>query len=262
MRKEYDLIVPFGFNCGSAAQLRSRKLRIASFPFDWVLQYGGHDFELFVSMLANDFSGFLSYDDLLVVDLNGGDRHVIVENMRTHVRFVHDFNIGRIGDRPDKGEWMSVQEKYRRRADRLSVLMAKAGSILFVSGVDLVKKPCAPVDLIDVQQRLKALHPGKIIDLFVVMYNSDRMSVESFGESVVCQFTPRSWIASYDANRPVYEYSFLDGISLSGLIENARAMRSKEDLDLLERLVYSLTKKAIKFMASRKIQCPRICDYT
>jgi len=261
MRDKYDLIVPFGFNCASAAQLRLRNLRFSSFPFDWISENERQDFGTLLSFINSRFKDFLSYENLQIVDPNGGNRHVVVKDLETNFCFSHDFYIGAVGEAPRKQEWTDVRAKYQRRIDRLFEMAAKAESILFVSNIGAKGSPVDHDNLIKTQRELQSCFCGKQVDLFVVAYESDAFAIEEIGDNIVCQRTSRQCVPAYDVNHRVIEFSFLDKISLTSAFKHDGVLRAKRELNFVERLVYNVAKRSLKVLFKRKIKFPVINDY-
>ena len=120
----YDLYMSLGENCLPASALNQLKLRKFSGPYDWLAKNGLADR---VQQIEDNFENSLNYEDL-VFDLEIHDQRAktcTVKNSRTGFLYLHDFH----DDSEDV--FLKVQEKYRRRQQRLYTL-AKGTNALFV----------------------------------------------------------------------------------------------------------------------------------
>lgn len=120
----YDLYMSLGENCLSANVLKQLNVRKFSGPYDWIAKNGFVDR---VQQIEANFEDSLNYEDL-VFDLEIKDKRqktCTVENSHTGFVYPHDFHDD------SEGVFLKVQEKYRRRQQRLYSL-AKGTNALFV----------------------------------------------------------------------------------------------------------------------------------
>ncbi len=66
--EEINYVCSLGFNCHTATFLKSNKLKLASYPFDWIVS----DIRILYESLKDDFSDFLNRD--LYLDLSQQNR--------------------------------------------------------------------------------------------------------------------------------------------------------------------------------------------
>ena len=106
-----DLYISLRNNCISAIILSLLNLRTFSFPFDWI---SGGPLNKNLDCILNEFKDFLNYQDLIYPSEPVAEgQHLHVHNVRTDTFFVHDFSNNTLP------EFHSVEEKYKRRCNRL-----------------------------------------------------------------------------------------------------------------------------------------------
>ena len=93
-------IIPIGFDCGTASELRDNGIRNASYPFDWNVTFGGIS-----DIFNNDFQNFLNIENNY--------------NYIYNIFFMHD-------------TFPNDNEKYERRIERLRDILASDKEILFI----------------------------------------------------------------------------------------------------------------------------------
>lgn len=259
MKLKYDLVVPFGFNCVSAAQLRLRGLRVMSMPFDWVAWDGDNGFVNRLGMLQSNFKDWLNGDNLTVASLNGGDNHVVVYDRKYGISFPHDFVGGKIGTPPEPDELKRICEKYSRRASRMMDAIKGSDSVLFVIthdsgfvGIDVVRH---------IREKLQAVFPQKNIDIFCVSFDAIKYDT-IMEDGIVIQYVARPMKVSYDVLIKSVEFSWLDGVVLTDKNKSfGERLRGKRQLKWYEKWIYSFAKKTLKILHKRRIKSPIIIDY-
>lgn len=114
------VFVSLGSMCDPAHQLKFCDLRKAAFPFDWIISFDG---EALISILDNDFKGFLS-DEYFVPYGPAGH----LAQTLYHLEFLHegDFNIAY------ENNLKVLKEKYQRRIDRFRSLRTYPGKVIFI----------------------------------------------------------------------------------------------------------------------------------
>lgn len=126
-KKKYDFIFGIGEACSCSSSLRSAYLQIKSLPFDWI---GGSDFVKRVNIIVNDFKNFISKENLVYIGNNEIPSHLcdIYKNNENNLIFNHDFLSGKNFDE----EYIKVQNKYKRRAERLIKNIKNSDKVLVV----------------------------------------------------------------------------------------------------------------------------------
>ena len=126
-KKKYDFIFGIGEACSCSSSLRNANLQIQSLPFDWI---GGSDFVKRADIISNDFHNFIKKENLEYQGNNGIPEHLcdIYKNNENNLIFNHDFLSGKNFDE----EFIIVQNKYKRRAERLTKNIKNAQKVLAV----------------------------------------------------------------------------------------------------------------------------------
>ena len=122
---EYDLVFGMGGACSCSWALRRSKLQFASYPFDWVARV---DLKGRTQIVADDFRDWLLEDQMWFEAGTQSYSCDIYHNRVTGIGFNHDFPKGV----PIKDSFASVQEKYRRRIDRLYADIRRSKRVLIV----------------------------------------------------------------------------------------------------------------------------------
>lgn len=166
-KKKYDFIFGIGEACSCSSSLRNANLQIQSLPFDWI---GGSDFVKRADIISNDFHNFLKKENLEYQGNNGIPSHLcdIYKNNENNLIFNHDFLSGKNFDE----ECVTVQNKYKRRAERLSNNIKNSKTVL---AVWLSTPGAARIDISDDEyiqgyDILTKKFPEQKIDLLVFNY--------------------------------------------------------------------------------------------
>lgn len=247
----YDCIVPFGFNCMAAFQLRFRGLRQCSLPFDWVLCPLAQHAEAYVSLMESHFDGWLDERNFEVEDTrrNPVSRpHITVTDRRHGLVYYHDFLTYPL----EQAELNKVQAKYQRRINRLYNLCGHAGRILFVVAND--KGHLDRERLLGSRRRLSALFPKATIDIFAVVFGAPTFEVVEYPEDgLYFSLTPRGF-THYDLHRRPWEWAWLDSVRVSDSLRGLLEHPPRKPGGLLETFCYKL----YKHLKKRLIRCGRL----
>lgn len=129
MKTEYDLVFGVGNACSCSQAIRAARLQFASFPFDWNVCLLEDDLPVRAELLCNGFAHWLDENDLRFVSQNAERAEMdVYENRRTRFLFLHDFDRGV----PLATSFACVQEKYRRRIQRLLTMIRASRRVLIV----------------------------------------------------------------------------------------------------------------------------------
>lgn len=257
-KEQYDLIVPMGLACVAASQLRFRKLRAVSFPFDWLLSQGPDAAMENVKLLEDGFANFLEQKNLSVCNCPGTDStctgsHYAVYDSGSNRTFLHDFR------KPpsDDEEFMRVKERYNRRIGRLYERIDKAKRILFVFGSER-DEWLSEETLVEVRNRLaKFLENrggGTVFGIYAFTYNGEKEATVSCCDGQVLKHvSTRAVVQNYDNNVMCYEARGLDNIYLSKMFIDVKSTNVSRKMDFLERMHYKVMKHCRKFLRRRNI---------
>lgn len=125
VKGDYDLVFGVGGACSCSWALRNSNLQFASYPFDWVARV---DLKGRSQIIADDFKNWLLKDQLWFEEGTASYNNDIYHNRKTGIGFNHDFPKGVSLD----DSFDSVQEKYRRRIDRLFAHIRRSKRVLIV----------------------------------------------------------------------------------------------------------------------------------
>lgn len=244
----YDCIVPLGGNCSSALQLRSRKLRQCSLPFDWLYYQGDCLPETYVGLIESHFAAWLERKNLEVKDTRKepeSGRHSSVTDLRCGVTFLHDFLTYPLTDM----ELETVRAKYQRRIDRLYALCGHADRILFV--IAGTAEQLNRERLLEARRRLFTLFPQAAIDIFAVITEASTFEmVESPENGLYLSLTTRKR-STYDLHYRPWEWSWLDSVGLSDAMRDILGHAPQKPAGLLDRWIYKLYKHLKKTLIRR-----------
>lgn len=118
------LFVSLGGSCHTALALRGAGLRVAAFPFDWLISTNHH---VFLKILDEDFQHFT---DASVFALHQGVP--ASNNLYYNIGFPHDFDLNNFACGNGVKQWDTFKEKYDRRINRFRQLRQYPGKVFFV----------------------------------------------------------------------------------------------------------------------------------
>ena len=123
--KKFDLIVSIGEDCACTSYLRRFNLQKYSYPFDWL---SNASFETRISLLVNDFEGFLNPENIEFLDIENHTDCDSYMDIKSKFHFYHDFKKGKTLEE----NYNIVKDKYNRRINRLYSQIDNSKNILFV----------------------------------------------------------------------------------------------------------------------------------
>ena len=124
-KERFDLVFGLGGACSCSWALRAAKLQFASYPFDWVARV---DLRGRTQIVADDFKNWLIKDQMWFESWTQSYNNDIYHNRVTGIGFNHDFPKGV----PIEESFAQVQEKYRRRIERLYADIRRSRKVLIV----------------------------------------------------------------------------------------------------------------------------------
>lgn len=177
VKKKYDFIIPIGWGCLNAYNLRKNKLQRESLPFDWIWI---PDIYLVTKLLSSRFQNFLKKDNLQFIKPNGDAD--IYRDVSNRVEYWHDFMIGEDFDKA----YEKVYQKYQRRINRMFYHINRSKKVLWVRYLRIFPdKQKTDSDFMFEQQiatyedtiqefaSLQKLYPNKKFDLLLI-YTYDK----------------------------------------------------------------------------------------
>lgn len=115
--QHFDIAYSLGYNCAVALYMRSRMMRFASGPFDWI---AGGTLETRINTITTGFEDFLRLPDLELRERDFGFgltfAHDYYLNVHNGFRHYHDFKTAV----PLEQTYPAVKEKYQRRIKRFT----------------------------------------------------------------------------------------------------------------------------------------------
>lgn len=174
---KYDFVCGIGCDCGCAWHLIKKRLRLASYPLDWI---GVWKIGLVgvAKLVANDFEGFLKLEDLRKEpnpprgpqDDHEHDYYHAVGAVA--VDFAHDFPTGV----PLEEAFPAVRDKFRRRIDRLYRTIRASRRVLLVYWT--WRDHPEPAAALEAAEIFRGKFPDVRIDL-LVMRHADATGIRS-----------------------------------------------------------------------------------
>lgn len=137
----FQNIISLGHFCAPAMQLEKFGFRKSSYPFDWLII---RDFVLVLQLIKTGYDGtcFLKKEFFAQAE----KKKMYYKNIRTSVRFLHDFDAYRSLDM----QWDSFQDKYIRRMNRFQeAILTPTLFIRYVGGEDELNYISNNIELID-----------------------------------------------------------------------------------------------------------------
>lgn len=196
-----DMVCSIGGDCIAASQQKLRGLRPYALPFDWCFSDGAEAVRNFASQLECGFSGFALRPNLMPIPgVKFG-----YKDRATGYNFMHHFH----APLEAAGEYERFREVLMRRIDRLYAEIERSDTILFLlSRTFKMEEGCLDA----VEDVCKRKWPKKRFFFAMATYNSLPSGVWATSSRIVVRI-PRDRNA-YDMKEKVFEWSFLDNVSL------------------------------------------------
>ncbi|MBQ0031408.1 MAG: hypothetical protein KBT68_01260 [bacterium] len=167
---KYDFVCSIGCDCGCAWHLIKSRLRLASYPFDWI---GTWTIGMtgVAELVDRDFEGFLKMENLRKAanpprGPHDDHEHDYYRDLVVGVDFVHDF----LTDVPLEETYPAVRDKFDRRIDRFYRSLRKSRRTLLVYWTWRVYSKLE--DILKAAEIFRAKFPEQRVDL-LVMRNAD-----------------------------------------------------------------------------------------
>lgn len=114
------LFVSLGSHCEPCVMLRHFNFRKIAYPFDWLVTI---DHKGFVSILEEDFSGFLDKENLF----SFLDHSTVIQDSHYNIEFKHDGSL-----LLKEEDFQLAKEKYAKRISRFRELRNYPGKVYFI----------------------------------------------------------------------------------------------------------------------------------
>lgn len=224
---DYDFFCSLGGSCAVSHQLKERRLRVASLPFDWLFCVSDRTIEALTECFRNDFADWMRRENLreLAAQERGQSTIFQCEDTATGYRFIHDFH----ADPAAGNEYDSVLAKYRRRIERLYEYLKKSQRIALLFDADFELEPAKFARLRQVL--LDKFGPKTALDLYIVHFGAPRLEVECLDGMTIYHFptSKHSYLYKYKC----MEFSFLDDMRLTGAIPQPRGRGRRLEINRL-----------------------------
>lgn len=223
-KTRYDLIFGLGFACSCSESLRSAKLQLLSFPYDWItltLRPGvdySHELRDRIREIEDGFSRWLEPDELEFAHGNAATGKDVYVSKRLGFTFNHDFPQGV----PYEKMFPAVREKYRRRAERLIGLLQASRRVLVVR----IDRPDLeiPTEIADCQAAVAALERKFAGTRFDFLQVSCDAGASALREETFDSHVTRWWL-DYRDLRPGVENWRVDIPQMGKLLHDRFAVR-------------------------------------
>lgn len=261
--REYDFCMSLGGSCSAAMQMKQRGLRLAAMPLDWV---HGRDSARYVKsiidFIGNGFDGWCDFDGLVPMpaDMDAPKATDPLEvrawDEAHDIGFYHDFryNIFGVGGREYHN---GILERYRRRIDRMYNVVRRAKSVFAV--VVNAQGALPSSEMLRLRDCLESIHPGTEFTLVAMNYGAGEYRDEGdVGSRLLVRNIGRGQ-HPYDFVKTSWEWDFLDGVKLSGLIAPDKEAKRNATSGMslwyrLHRKLYMHCKKVIERTNARLVK--------
>ena len=202
-KKTYDLVVSLGGNCSAASNLKYRKMRHFSLPFDWVYMKDSRPLVYLCEGFKDNFKNLALYQNLHREQANVSHK-IIYSDSYSGYFFPNHFSC----DINEK-VYEEFNARLRRRADRLISKLRTGKKVLFILTLDF------EVDnniLFELYDSLSSEFDADI-DFEVMIFgmnNSDNVKYKGMNIRNITRM-----MNDYDFYKTNFEWAFLDNIEIA-----------------------------------------------
>lgn len=243
----YDYVISMGAACFVATELNELKLRNMSSPFDWLI---GGNFSERADILVNKFERFIEFEDLVEIHGSFVSKHFkAYYNVRTGIRFLHDFN--KISSLEES--WQGVNEKYKRRIDRLLEILDKSNRILMIYMEPPIDSnlPCENQSIIDSFEKISNRFEAELKLVYFSQNSKSQSKIEkSILNDKVLKITTDYKNGSeieWRVNRSILQ-EVLKGVKCINSIDSGSKLHFPDDFITCKVSMVSNIKKAQEFI--------------
>lgn len=165
--KSFDTIVSLGGSCATAKQLKFKKLRKCSYPFDWLFHNNNEALCYLIKAFETDFSDWMKRDKLIPLkyEERGDSPLNQYHDLNTGFNTIHDFH------KPveDDEEYNAVITKYKRRISRLLDHISKSKHTLLILDA---RYPVCINCLADLKKVIESKYPNDVVQVLLFQFNA------------------------------------------------------------------------------------------
>ncbi len=233
-KRKYDLICSLGGNCSVAAQLRLRKLRLFSLPFDWVYFENERAIDYLTEGFSDHFQNLALRENLSKVSTK--EHPVTYYDAYSGYFFPNHFK--QFLD--EKDTYQNFYETLRRRIDRLYQKINESKKVCFILATAV---PISSDKINKLQDKLRCLFNETQFDIYVVKFNAGENSERNVG-NILFKNISRNFNL-YDFTRTNFEWAFLDTFSVIGDAHPKIVKRGGVTYKIWKHLYKTLVKRGV-----------------
>ncbi len=207
-KKKYDLICSLGGNCSAANNLKFRKLRTFSLPFDWTYILNDKPIYKLVEGLKDNFENFFKKENL--EELKGEEYN---PNHREHLQYKDNFTgyyyVNHFLKDFEK-EYDIVYKTQKKRFARFIQAIEKSKKCLFILSTSFYIKEDSLLELLNY---LKEAYPKKEFNIVLISFNCEKDENIKTDNLEIRRYR-RNWNL-YDFNKTNFEWNFLDDVKIN-----------------------------------------------
>lgn len=205
-KEKYDIVVSLGGNCAAANALRFRNKRFYSLPFDWTYFQDKQALFNFTEGLKNNFADFLLKENLVSVQENLHGDYLNYFDKKSLYYFPNHFK----KEIENESAYQKVYETFKKRCCRLTELLKKSDSVLFILSTKVHIEVC---DIEKILEEIKNLFPDLKIMLRVLLFDCEEEEILTGNNYIFCKY--KRDLNEYDFLKTNYEWNFADNIEIN-----------------------------------------------
>ncbi len=232
-RQDYDEVISLGGSCSAALQLKHRGKRKCSYPLDWTWMTDTRPVLALPELVRTRFANYCRYENMFEFAPPHPEHKewmLNLEDKATGYRHIHSFN----PPFSDRAAFERGNKVVRRRIDRMYKAIENAEHVLLVLATGF---PGEDKDIEAIYRAFNEVFPKTDIEIVNIQFASDRCAMYDIcdGQVHVAKFE-RQYNKVYDNQLTTHEWSFMDGITVKGVLP-VREVRKK---NLKVKLMYKL----------------------
>lgn len=222
-RKDYDEVISLGGSCSAASQLKHRGKRKCSYPLDWTWMTDTRPVLALPELVRTRFANHCRYENMFEFAPPHPEYKewmLNLEDKATGYRHIHSFNT----PFSDRATFERGNKVIRRRIDRMYKAIENAEHVLLVLATGFT---CEDKDIEAIYRAFTEVFPKTDIEIVNIQFASDHCAMYDIcgGQVHVAKFE-RQLNQVYDNQLTTHEWSFMDGITVKGVLP-VREVRKK-----------------------------------